>query len=291
LGWVNPADERPWLSLALLLATGIVGVALLLSVILSYQNLQAALLGLGPIGAALNQGLVWLLYAFAFLLYLIFGIPIAYIKSLGTGTFHLRIPRAPAPPKGACPTPNCAPGAPNAQGIYVAIFMGFVILALIALVAFIAYRTLRALRGRLPLDDVWETREDLGGSPLRDLLASLRRRRVRVVLADGAPAHSVRRIYREVLRVADTVGLGRAGGETPDEYARRLGPAVASGAGGAPRSDGMEALTVVYDQVRYGETEPEEVERQRARKRGEAVIGRLRGEQRAVRGQRARKGR
>ncbi|HEV7128799.1 MAG TPA: hypothetical protein VGN32_15315, partial [Ktedonobacterales bacterium] len=214
LGWVNPADERPWLSLALLLATGIVGVALLLSVILSYQNLEAALLGLGPVGVALNQGLVWLLYGFAYVLYLIFGIPIAYIKSLATGHYHLRIPRPPAPPKGACTTPNCAPSVPMTQGIYVAIFMGFVILALIALVAFIAYRTLRALRSRLPLDDVWETREDLGGSPLRDLLASLRRRRVPAAMVDGAPAHSVRRIYREVLQAAATAGLGRGATET-----------------------------------------------------------------------------
>ena len=78
---------------------------------------------------------------------------------------------------------------------------------------------------------------------------------------------SVRLVYREVLRVAAALGLGRQPAETPDEYALRLEGA----AGGAGAASDLAALTAAYDQARYGETELVGEQQREARARGERL--------------------
>ncbi len=80
------SDEGPWLSTAALLAGLIVGAALLLSIIVDLQSLTAAgvsvlLLALGPLGAALDAGVRWLIFAFARLLFWLFNPLVQAIKS------------------------------------------------------------------------------------------------------------------------------------------------------------------------------------------------------------------
>lgn len=279
----HASDDRPWLSLSLLLAGGVVGAALLLSLILSFDTLQAALYSLGPVGAALYAGISWLIYGLSFVLFWIFSGPINYIRSLG-GQSKLHVPTPPPPPKNACSTPNCLPTSlPPAQGIVVAIFLALVLIALIALVAYFVYRTLRALRGQSRPDEVWEEREALDGDPLRDLLAGLRRRGPRRV-AEDTPGDGVRRVYRDVLDAAAATGVGRRPNETPDEYERRLAESLPA----APARQGttvaeVETLTAAYDRARYGEDEPPPTEQRRLRGQGEAIIRRLRARQPARR--------
>jgi hypothetical protein len=80
-----------------------------------------------------------------------------------------------------------------------------------------------------------------------------------------------------VLRVAAALGLGRHPAETPDEYARRLGATVASesAAGGAEAARDLSALTVAYDQARYGETEPAGEQQREVRAQSERLVARL----------------
>ncbi len=295
VGRGEAADARPWVSFSLLLAGGVVGLALVLSLILSYNTLQAALLSLGPVGAALYAGISWLIYGLSYVLFFIFGGPINFLRGLAhKNTLH--VPTPPPPPKNHCRTPNCLPTTvPPATGIILAVFLALVLIGVIALAAWFVYRTLRAVRVRSLPGDVWEAREALEGDPLGDLLARWRRRGPRRA-ADETP-DGVRRVYREVLAAAAAAGVERRPSETPDEYEGRLGadlspqPPPQRGEGGpdtrgAPSGsphfveEGAEravaALTTAYDQVRYGEQEAPGTEQRRLRGQGEALVRRLR---------------
>lgn len=292
-----PGDDRPWVSLSLLLAGAVVGVALILSLILSFNTLQAALLSLGPVGAAIYTGLTWLIFGLSYVLFFIFAGPISLIRSVKGKPQQPYQP--PQQPKTSCSTPDCLPALPPAQGIAVAIFLGLLLIAILALAAYFVYRTLRALRGQSRPDDVWEAREALDGDPLRDLFARFRRRGVRRA-AEEAPASAVRQVYREVLAAAAAVGLDRLPAETPDEYEERLRDALTSpltpapsstGRGGAgadradsslrhgERSEDVAELTAAYDRARYGEVEVTGAKERQVRAQGEAIIRRLRSRQ------------
>jgi hypothetical protein len=144
---------------------------------------------------------------------------------------------------------------------WVLIALGIIILLIIFIRLF---RRIRAWR----LDETQdEERENLGaanvlGAQLRALLAGLAARFQRKPSAedDGnmLARHPVRALYQRVLRQAATHGLGRRATETPQEFALRLGPAVAAPSPGtAPGSadSDLEALTKAYEQARYGDYE------------------------------------
>lgn len=278
--WVGAASDAPWLSLAIVLSGVIVGLTLVLSLVLSFGTISAALDALGPVGLAIVAGIQWLLLGFAYLLYFVLGIPINYITSLLTRQRRIQPYQPPAPPKGACKTPNCAPNLPPAHGIVVAVVLGLVVLGAIALLAYIAYRSLREVRSHTAEADRWDERESLDGrallgAQLRALLGGLRARGTDAV--ERLAAGSVRRIYRDVLQAAAAVGLGRHASETPDEYARRLETMRAVG-GGAPDGslDDLTALTHAYDAARYAEHEPDAAELRDLRAGGDRLRASLR---------------
>jgi hypothetical protein len=272
-GWVGTPRAAPWLTLALALAGGIVAAALLLSVLLSYDTISAALNSLGPVGAALSAGIQWLIYGFSYVLFTLLSGPLAYIRSLA-GARQTPV-RPPTPPNVGhtgctgffCPSPALSP----AQGIVVAIVLAAVGVAVLSVVFYGIYRSLRALRQRASEADDWEDRQALDGrsllaAQLRSVLAGLRRAPRRGAAA--LPEASVRRLYRDVLQAAAQVGLGRQPAETPDEFAERLtatdmasehAVAAALGARGGDRD--LAALTNAYDRVRYGEIHEDPADR------------------------------
>ena len=284
-GWAGATSRRPWLVLALALAGVILGVTLALSLVFSYDNLIAALDRLGPVGEALSAGLQWLLYGVAYLLYLILN----GLINLITAPLHQReqkIQPRPQPPPGVvhCLHGKCPQPISPIVGIVVGVFLAAVILAVLVALGYFIYRSLRLVRSRAVETDEFEERESLDGrallgAQLRGLLAGLRRRAGPASGEEALPADSVRWLYREVLRVAAALGLGRQPVETPDEYARRLGATVASesAAGGAEAAHDLSALTAAYDRARYGETEPEGEHQREVHVRGERLVARLRG--------------
>jgi hypothetical protein len=284
-GWTSEAGQRPWLSLALALSGIILGVALALSLVVSYDNLIAALERLGPVGQALAAGLQWLIYGFAYLLNFIFSGFFDFVNGLLSRNSRRISPPPPSPPilcsngKTSAPQSACpAQHLPPAIGIAVSVLLVALILALLIGLAYFIYRALRLVRSHTRTEDEFEERESLDGrallgAQLRGLLGGLRRRGP-TGGEEALPAGSARRLYREVLRMAAALGLGRQPAETPDEYARRL--AGTTDAVGAEEASDLAALTAAYDQARYGESEPEG-ERQRAvHAQGERLVAQLR---------------
>lgn len=288
------ANDAPWLSLALVLSGVIVGLALLLSLVLSFGTISAALNALGPVGVAIVAGIDWLLFGFAYLLYLVLGEPINYLIGLVERARPVKVYQQPTPPKNACSRPDCATHLPQAPGIVVGIVLGVVLLAAIAVLIYLTYRSLREMRSHSVETDVGEERESLDGrallgAQLRALFAG--RRAEGAIAPEPLAAGSVRRIYRDLLRAAALVGLGRHASETPDEYARRLettgGLGSTDGASGAARqraSDDLTALTHAYDEARYAEREPDPAELRGLRAGGERVRASLRARDAARRG-------
>jgi hypothetical protein len=277
-GFAGQSGRRPWLSLALALAGIILGVALVLSVVFSYDNLLAALDALGPIGQALVVALEWLAYGIAYLLFLILNGVVTFIQRLSNQAMRNINPPPPPPaphvcPKAGCPIQQAAP----LLTIIAVVLAAIVVLALIVLLVYIIYRSLRLLRGRMAQTDEYEERESLDarallGAQLRGLFQGLFQRRAPASAEEPLPVGSVRYVYREVLRVAAALGLGRRSAETPDEYALRLAAAGAS----AETEGDLAALTSAYDQARYGEVEPEDERQRDTRTRGERIVAWLR---------------
>lgn len=271
----DTSGRRPWLALALSLAGVVVGLALLLSAFISFDVVTAALVGLGPVGEALAAGLEWLIYGFAYLLYLVLGTPIQFIFDRLRSARPPRVAQPPAPPKHACQTPACISHVTPAQGIAVAIVLALIGLGLLTLLLYAVYRSLRAVRLHVVEPDAAEERESLDArgilrAQLRDLLAGLRRASTQAEV--DLPATSVRRIYRDFLLAAATLGLGRQSAETPDEYLQRMSIAAPTSADG----DDLSVLTEAYDHARYAETEPDRAERLGLRARAERVVSHLR---------------
>jgi Domain of unknown function (DUF4129) len=275
-GAASTAGDRPWLSLALALAGIIVGIGLLLSLALSLDNVTAALVALGPLGALLSAGLAWLIYGFAYILYLLFNAPITYIINALQHASRPHVTQPPQPPTHACQNPQCLPSVPQAHGIAVAIVLGIVALVLIVTLVLLTIRALRALRDQAADLEQGEERESLDGrallrAQLRTLLS--RSRRARPESQEPLPASATRRIYLEVLRAAALAGLPRAPTETPDEYLLHLSSAAAL----AGEEGELAALTEAYDAARYGESEPDAARQRHLRALAERLRGRLRG--------------
>lgn len=282
-GGLGAARRQPWLSGAVLLAGGIVGVALLFGLIFNAGSLSALLTHLGPVGVALDAAARWLTNALAQLLGLLFDAPVRALKTLGAHAPPTSAPKSPS--TAHCTGSNCAqPAGPPPAVLIIGsvLFYALVLAAIVALCVYL-YRLVGrwiAHRPRLASDDLTEERESLDGRALfrrqlRDLFA--RRRRARPILAveERLEAGSVRALYRDVLRTAARRGLPRLAAETPDEYAVRLstaGPLAGDPAG--PPSD-LAALSAAYDDARYGEREADAPTRATLRERARRLVARL----------------
>jgi hypothetical protein len=231
---------------------------------------------LGVVWNGITAVIGWIAVGVAFVLFWIIS-PVIALYQLIFGTSHQRAQQT-APPASQKPLPTGRHGASLPTewlviGQWVLIALGVILLILILI------RALRSFAARRRDEGTDEEREDLGaanvlGAQLRALLASLAARYQRKPpaeeAADTLASHSVRALYRRLLRQAASQGLGRHAAETPQEYAQRIGPAVAlmpparSISGSVPASagapefldEGLEAVTKTYERARYGDYEP-----------------------------------
>lgn len=257
---------RSWIVAAFGISGGVVLVTLLLTLLVSYGSVQAIAQALQPIGDAIMTAISWILYAFAFLLFLLLNPLISWLKSVGQSA---QPQPQPTPNPGSKPpaTPHAQPlnGLPAewllvGRWVLLALFIAIIVLALI--------RVLRRFGEWNRPQEFEEERESLDGASLlgrqlRDLARRLLpRRHAPAPPLEPLPAGSVRLLYREALQAAMKAGYARAPAETPDEYAARLRVEVSvpsnSAALVAPDirdSDAGQAfsiLTEAYDAARYG---------------------------------------
>jgi hypothetical protein len=93
-------------------------------------------------------------------------------------------------------------------------------------------------------ESVWSSRDVLGG--LKRLVPRLRRRRHDTEAAAGPSARSIRRIYRDLLRLGARLGAPRHPSTTPREHDPRLRAVLPKAA------QDVGTLTEAYERVRYG---------------------------------------
>lgn len=254
---------RSWIVTAFGISGGVVVVALVLALLVSYDSVQALAQALQPVGNAIMTALSWLIEAFAFLLFLLLNPVISWLHDQ-TQAVHPQ--PQPTPNPGTKPPVN-----PHAQPIgglptewLIAGRWVLLVLFIVAL-AFVLIRVLRRFGEWNHPQEFEEERESLdGASLLRRQLRDLARRffphrHAPPDSLEPLPAGSVRLLYREALQAAAQAGYARAAPETPDEYASRL-QVEANAIQGAlvadmPNSDGVQALntlTKAYDVARYG---------------------------------------
>jgi hypothetical protein len=280
----TPDARAPWLGFALTLSGLTVALAFAFTLIFSFDNLSGALASLGPVGAALDAGLRWLLYGVSYVIFFVFGGIINWIYRARRGReTPVRPPASPTSNPHACTTAGCLPNLPPAEGIAVAVVLGVVIAAVLAALLYAIYRSLKTLRRETDDDDAWERRESLDvrallGAQLRELLAGLV---PHAAPATPLPEGSVRRLYHDVLVAAEHAGTGRQPSETPDEFSPRL--AAGTRDAGQPAdtpsapADDVTILTAAYDRVRYGDTPDAREDHPALRAAARRLIARLRG--------------
>ncbi|HEV2239122.1 MAG TPA: DUF4129 domain-containing protein [Ktedonobacterales bacterium] len=275
----TPAARPPWLGFALTLSGLAVALAFAFTLVFSYDTLSSALASFGPLGAALNAGISWLIYGFSYAIFFVLGGVINWIFNGGRG--RETPPNPPAPPATnphACRTLACLPTLPPAAGIAIAILLAVVIVAVLAALTFAIYHSLNALRRATEDGNAWERRESLDvrallGAQLRDLLAGLV---PHAAPATPLPDGSVRRLYHDVLAAAERAGAGRQPAETPDEFSLRL----AASAHGASEPDAVAqdvaSLTAAYERVRYADAPDAHEDHAALRAAARRLIARLR---------------
>jgi hypothetical protein len=256
---------RSWLMAMLALSGALVILIFGLEQAFSYHTLLGVVAALTPVWDGITAVIGWIVTGLAFILYWLLNPFAQAIQALFNKANPTKQP--PNPPVNTIPPSGRKTGAPVPTewliaGQWVLIAIGVLILLVILISLF---RRIRAWRYDETTD---EERENLGaanvlGAQLRALLASLAARFQRKPSTDDdshmRSLHPVRALYRRVLRQAAARGLGRHAAETPQEFALRLGPAVAVSSPGAASSvadPDLETLTRAYEQVRYGDHEP-----------------------------------
>ncbi|HEX8032423.1 MAG TPA: DUF4129 domain-containing protein [Ktedonobacterales bacterium] len=278
--------ESRWVGSAILLAGLVAMLALVINIFVNFESVSTLLRQMGPVGVAVDGAAQWLISGFIQVLGLVIDRPLQaffdWIQSHGQRR----------PPQTSTPTcsqqssdPMCI-RARTPQDVLnnlntvqrgVVIALDILVVAVVIVVFIVMLRRLLARQSAGDGDMVQEEREALGGRGLfgaqvRSLFARPRRK---AQTAEQLAAGTVRALYRDMLRAAKRVGLGREGTETPDEYARRLVEAGPLAGAEAERGD-VAALSAAYDGARYGEREPAPKEQAALRERAKRVIGRLR---------------
>ncbi len=275
------SDEARWLGMAVGLAALVVVAALVISVFVSFPSVSLALAQFGPLGVLVNDALTWIISAFVYLLYLIFNPLLTGLKSKHLPFTIPTLPQTPCVQRKPGIPPHLGPGQyycptqriPTVPAILTSILIGVAITIIVLIISMILFllirdlarRGLRRLR-RAEVTDTDEEREDLDargllGEQLRELLGALGRPRARPA-EEPLPQGSVRWLYREALRASAARGLARAPGETPDEFAARLAPAL-SALAPDDRADPPDAsardftnLSEAYNRARYDDHAP-----------------------------------
>jgi len=268
---------RFWLIAMLALSAVLVLLLLGIEQAFSYHTILGVFAAIGVVWDAITAVIAWIVVGIAFILYWIYY-PLSLLYQLIFGTSHQKAqPTAPSPPQKPPPLAGKHGAALPTEWLVIG---QWVLIALgVLLLLFLLIRAFRGFAAWRRDESADEEREDLGaanvlGAQLRALLANLAARFQRKPPAedeaDRLASHSVRALYRRVLRQAAAQGLGRRAAETPQEFAERIGPAVAllpaspSLSGSAPASGAasgfpdasMEAVTKAYEQARYGDYEP-----------------------------------
>jgi hypothetical protein len=255
---------RSWIVTAFGISGGVVVVALVLALLVSYDSVQALADALQPVGNAIMTALSWLIEAFAFLLFLLLNPVISWLHDQ-TQAVHPQ--PQPTPNPGAKPPVN--PHAQPISGLPTEWLIAgrWVLLALvIAVIVLVLLRVLRRFGEWNHPQEFEEERESLDGvsllrRQLRDLARRiLPRRRAPSASLEPLTAGSVRLLYREVLQAAAQAGYARAPAETPDEYAARLRTEAnvtaewtAFDAFDNDAGQALHMLTEAYDVARYGQ--------------------------------------
>lgn len=250
--------QTPWLLSAFGLAALVVGGALLLALVFSYDAVSALARALRPVGELLGNVLEWLIEGLTFLLFFLLNGVIEWVQQ-----------HAPNKPQSVQVPPPLKPSSTPAHPAHGLppdwILAGrLVFIALVALVLLIILvRLLRRFGTLSRTEEFEETRESLDarsllGAQLRALVSGLLPRRAGAA-GEGLPSRSIRQLYRDMLRAALRAGRGRGAAETPYEYQRRLAVMVSGDGerngreGSALPMDDLAALTGRYYQARYGE--------------------------------------
>ncbi len=262
---------RSWLIAMLVLSGALVLLLLGIEQAFSYHTVLGIFAALGVVWDAITTVIGWVAVGVAFILYWIFY-PLSQLYQLIFGAS--RQSAQPTAPGGQQQPPLTGKHGAAVPTEWLAIGQWVLIALGVLLLVFILIRAFRGFAALRQVETTDEEREDLGaanvlGGQLRALLANLAARFQRKPSAeeegDSPEGHSVRALYRRVLRQAAARGLGRRVAETPQEFAMRIGPAVlslpaplATAASAAPGSsdESLEALTKAYEQARYGEHEP-----------------------------------
>lgn len=274
--------ESRWVASAILLAGLVATLALVINIFVNFESVSALLRQMGPVGMALDGAAQWLISAFVQVLGVVIDRPLQFFFDWLQSHGPRRPPPTSAPtcPQGssdpACISRN-APPALNTVPRGVVITLDIFVVAVV-IVVFVVL--LKRLLARQSLEDgvmVKEEREAIGGRGLfgAQVRALFARPTRKARAAEQVAAGTVRALYRDVLRAAERVGLGRESTETPDEYARRLIEAAPLSGAEEERGD-VAALSAAYDGARYGEREPVGEKRAALQGRAKRVIGRLR---------------
>ena len=293
---------RSWMITLLALSGALVLLTLGIEQIFSFQTWLVLIAFLKPVWDAATTVLGWLALGIAFLFYWTFYLVTEGLHALfGGGQQKSTPPQQPGthPP---LPQSNNTGGIPIEW--LIAARWGLIVIGITVALLLLsrAFRTFAAQRREEATD---EERESLGtarmmGAQLRALLAALTARFQRAsheASGAGEPAgNSIRLLYRRVLQHAAIRGLRRAPAETPREFAQRLGSALLSqqatqsvslALADASTSDeqqllpttnldaDLEAITIAYEQARYGSSEPSPSEVTILSERTEHLLRRL----------------
>ena len=220
------AVTRAWIVTALGISGGVVVIALLLALLVSYDSVQALAQALQPLGNAIMTVLTWIIEAVAFLLFLLLNPLVSWLHDQSQSVHPQP---QPTPNPGTKPPVNPHPQPAVALPAEWLALGRWVLLALfIVVIAVVLARVLRRFGEWRHPQEFEEERETLDISnllsrQLRDLAHRLfPHRRAASADLEALPAGSVRLLYREALQAAAQAGYVRASSETPDEYAARL---------------------------------------------------------------------
>ncbi len=274
-GATQADPTRSWLIAMLALSGALVIVLLAVEQAFSYQAFLGVVAALKPVWDGISAVVGWIAVGVGFVLYWLLNPLSQQIQAIfnNKNPNNQQLVNPPKPdPKLVGKGTNTLPTEWLVAARWVLIVIGVIIL----LVVFA--RIFRSIAARLREDEADEEREDLGasgilGAQLRALLDGLAARFQRKPAAeeesDAEPGHSVRALYRKLLRQAAALGWRRRATETPQEFAQRLGPAVAgqpvalashtpisASEGQGNAAPELEALTKAYEQARYGDSEP-----------------------------------
>jgi hypothetical protein len=252
-GGAGAALGRYWFGTVALVIVVVVAAAWLVGALLAPDTIAGLWHLVSPALAFVWNAFAYLFMGAAYLIFLVFGPLFDWFRSQTRPFSEL------APEAMATKEPNSPELYGKGHTVVVSVppwLQVTIVVLVLAFVAFLIYRAVRRRR-RSSADGVVETREvDWDWGQMRDQLRHLfGRRRDRqphyLPLADdGDPRAVVRRLYRQLLTLAEGRGLPRGRGQTPWAYGAYLSRAMPE------LSEPLMDLTRAYVQARYAPLPP-----------------------------------